>query len=334
MRLALAYILLLVSCGGSGGGADCQGACGDPTPLCQDGTCVAACAPGRERCGVDCVDTDTDRENCGRCGHACAPGAACAGGLCEGECAGMVCGGVCVDTMLDPEHCGSCTGVCDGAAPLCVAGACAATCGALAECDGACADTERDPRRCGSCDNDCGPDGTCDGGQCICGGTTTDCGSYCADTRADPKNCGGCNRKCDGDQMCQGSECVCRPGLVIYGSECIDPASDPRACGPGAVACADPTRACQGGACVASCTGGLTECDEACVDMDADPLHCGECGKRCEVDKVCAGGECRDFEVALGCTACPCAACAGDEDLCCSYPGTTMPICVEANACF
>jgi len=79
---------------------------------------------------------------------------------------------------------------------------------------------------------------------------------------------------------------------------------------------------------------GCTECDEACVDMDADPLHCGECGKRCEVDKVCAGGECRDFEVALGCTACPCAACAGDEDLCCSYPGTTMPICVEANACF
>jgi hypothetical protein len=41
------------------------------------------CAAGYAQCGLHCVRLDSDRENCGGCGHACGPGSACTGGACH-----------------------------------------------------------------------------------------------------------------------------------------------------------------------------------------------------------------------------------------------------------
>lgn len=54
--------------GGAGGGIDCG-------PLTS--------------CGADCVDTDSDPDHCGACGHACQTGL-CGGGQCQGAFAGHV----------------------------------------------------------------------------------------------------------------------------------------------------------------------------------------------------------------------------------------------------
>ncbi len=40
------------------------------------------CADGLEPCPTGCANLDTDDANCGACGLACTPPAACAGGLC------------------------------------------------------------------------------------------------------------------------------------------------------------------------------------------------------------------------------------------------------------
>ena len=86
---------------------------------------------------------------------------------------------------------------------------------------------------------------------------------------------------------------------------------------------------CAGGVCVADC-GGLDRCGDACVDFDTDPLNCGGCGDNCSRDQICVAGNCRDFGPALGCTMCPCAACTGDTDQCCTHPTrATDLICAE-----
>jgi len=48
----------------------------------------------------------------------------------------------------------------------------------------------------------------------------------------------------------------------------------------------------------APCTGAFVRCDNACVDLDVEPLHCGGCGRVCEVEVgsnqegACVGGLC------------------------------------------
>ncbi|MBX3273433.1 MAG: hypothetical protein KF729_24430 [Sandaracinaceae bacterium] len=38
---------------------------------------------GQTRCGDACVNTITDRMNCGGCGNVCAEGQSCLGGMCR-----------------------------------------------------------------------------------------------------------------------------------------------------------------------------------------------------------------------------------------------------------
>jgi hypothetical protein len=97
------------NCGACGNlcqnGADCKnGVCESPCPLCQvneNGTCVPTpcgrceacsmttgqCAPrcslGQTCCGGDtCIDTQSDPNNCGACGHVCPNSGTCQDGAC------------------------------------------------------------------------------------------------------------------------------------------------------------------------------------------------------------------------------------------------------------
>ena len=61
------------------------------------------------------------------------------------------------------------------------------------------------------------------------------------------------------------------------------------------------------------CGAGMSLCGELCVDLQVAAEHCGTCGKVCEGDELCLGGECREVLV-LDCTSCPCAdQCPGSE---------------------
>ncbi|KYF68777.1 MXAN_6577-like cysteine-rich protein [Sorangium cellulosum] len=102
--------------GGGGPGGD-DGAGGDPS-ACDETRHVKVCDGA-------CVDTRTDPDHCGKCGEACDPGRACAGGRCQPMCReGFTeCADACVDLDADPQHCGRCDHACDPGQP-CEAGSC------------------------------------------------------------------------------------------------------------------------------------------------------------------------------------------------------------------
>lgn len=153
----------------------------------------------------------------------------------------------------------------------------------------------------------------------------------CTDVSVDPKRCGSCSNECSQAEWCESSMCKCRPGLTGSQGNCVDPLANPGSCGGGA-ACMGATPACEDGTCVAACSSGRTNCSDGCFDTDASPLHCGSCAKKCSTDELCVGGECLGYQVAVGCSACPCTACSGDFDKCCGYPGTAVAICVNHDA--
>jgi hypothetical protein len=61
-----------------------------------------------------------------------------------------------------------------------------------------------------------------------------------------------------------------------------------------------------------------------------DPLNCGGCGQACNVDEVCAQGNCQHYFQSPSCNSCPCAAC-GVGTSCCTYASETL--CVAGNSC-
>ncbi|HEX4336813.1 MAG TPA: hypothetical protein VH062_12930 [Polyangiaceae bacterium] len=69
----------------------CDNACPPDAPLCSNGRdgyfCTPLCNPPLVACGTQCVNLDSDENNCGRCGRRCASGI-CQGGQCVGATAG------------------------------------------------------------------------------------------------------------------------------------------------------------------------------------------------------------------------------------------------------
>jgi len=111
---------------------------------CTSGRCVTsmtgcgggpACDPGRQCCGVFCVDVSGDPANCGACGRACAapPGTsvACRAGSCVvgsclpgfADCNGQAADGCEVNTGSDALNCGRCGAAC-AAGATCTDGVC------------------------------------------------------------------------------------------------------------------------------------------------------------------------------------------------------------------
>lgn len=118
--------------GGDGAqGGEVDGASGDaamPQPvLCSgDGSpadCI--CDLGQLKCGNVCVDSATDRENCGGCANVCAPEEYCAAGICAPLCEPplSLCTSICVNLLENNSYCGSCDNAC-GVGAACIEGEC------------------------------------------------------------------------------------------------------------------------------------------------------------------------------------------------------------------
>ncbi|MBI4702892.1 MAG: hypothetical protein HY744_17380 [Deltaproteobacteria bacterium] len=92
--LGLAALFLAAGCGGSAmvdsaggrgpGGAGGQGGSGAAAGAAPCGSCAA----GRTCCDGECVDTQTDAENCGGCAVNCGPNEICSVGQCVLQCLG------------------------------------------------------------------------------------------------------------------------------------------------------------------------------------------------------------------------------------------------------
>lgn len=213
------------------------------------------------------------------------------------------------------------------------------------ECDDRCVDLQTDPEHCGQCDRSCGALEECREGACECLAGTDRCGgSLCLDLERDPFHCGTCEETCEGAEACLGGECLCRPGLTRCSVGCVDTSFSAEHCGTCEHACSsDPAGDyCFDGACtMVACeerspsAEGCGPLEQDCVppaELASNPIHCGECDEVCDAAEVCTQGECRAFFAPVDCTACPCPYCG--SNLCCAYPGTTLPVCVVgASVC-
>lgn len=185
--------------------------CREPGVLCAkdahccSGTCVddhCACPDAEQTvCGRTCVDLQTDAQNCGRCGQACASTEICQGGHClvgASACAGLPDGTPCGASGAGLRCChGTCPSpTCLSANSCCADGpTCLAQCCTQAGASGPqCASTY-------SCAVNvfggmCGSDADCANGECICGTCCGNAGSECQ------VNTHCCSGKCQGGVVC------------------------------------------------------------------------------------------------------------------------------------
>ncbi len=174
MRLSIVVMVLAVLAGCSGGGDTCNGV-------------------GERECNGVCVDTNTDKQNCGGCGNTCGGTATCEAGRCV--CSGGLdyCNGACVNYQTDRQNCGGCQAPCQGG-QQCQAGKCVTayeeTCdGVDNDLDGQTDEDANGQPLKRACDNLCGP-----------GTETCQSGKYQNCTAPAPKD-ETCNEKdddCDG----------------------------------------------------------------------------------------------------------------------------------------
>ncbi len=308
------------SCGAS---SDCCGGnCVSIDTTSHCGSCNPCPAGDNACCSESCTNTNSDPNNCGACGHACASGQ-CSGGVCECDIGGSVytngthdpgnwclycnisssqtswtdiandtscgagsdcCAGSCI-SVTTTSNCGSCGNACGGAEPAC--------------CSETCRDLSNDPNNCGSCGHACPSGAACVGGACECdiGGTTyangaTNGGNVCqvCDVSANPTGwtlLNGATAGCSGASACCAGQCGCAPGTAKGCGNC------------GTETC---TNSCQWGSCVGQgpCSPGTAE-------------SCGNCGTA-TCTSACQWGSCNGQGVCspgagMGCGNCGVATC-------------------------
>ncbi|WP_437279540.1 MXAN_6577-like cysteine-rich protein [Sorangium sp. So ce375] len=105
------------------------------------------------------------------------------------------------------------------------------------------------------------------------------CGDECVELEANPAHCGACGEACEEGQLCVEGRCGEGGGGEGGAGSGI---------GEGV-----------GGE--EECREGQTDCSGKCVNLETDPGNCGDCGVKCPMGHVCAGGAC---------------ACAGDLTEC------------------
>ena len=285
---------------------------GGQTKCTYPGPTPAPADSGAESGYSVCVDTQTNRFNCGACGTYCPSGKTCMAGACvaitcpSGQ---TLCGDECVNLQIDGQHCGACDQRCDPESrQICRQGACGCATGQSACPAGEgfviCRSTQTDRYNCGSCGNDCPSGQTCAAGACVpitCTGGQILCGDACTSLQTDPSNCGACDKYCNREarEICAQGTCVCQSGFTrcTYGegySVCRDTRNDRYNCGGCGTVC-PAGQTCAAGACVPlTCDSGLTACGDDCTDLNKDPSHCGGCGQSCdgEAREQCNQGVC------------------------------------------
>ena len=289
----------------------CGNICTNANPninmVCVNSTCVIdICPAGQADCdgdGQTCeINTQTDINNCGSCGHACSyPNgiAACVSGVCQmtgcvapfGDCDKNPANGCEVNLNTSPGHCGSCNAACkstNGQNPSCDSGLCTLTCdngwdncngpqpGNDPKNDGCEVNIGANPQQCGACNKPCstanGTNPTCASGKCSL-------------------TCNGGYADCDGPAS----------GAQSNGCE-ISIATDPAHCGACLTVCNNNngTPGCAGGNCTISCNPGYTDCNtspsDGCeINTGGDVANCGACGKVCSTlhgSASCNSGTC------------------------------------------
>lgn len=158
----------------------CNGYCSHPSytqGTCTQGVCGWICLAGH----VDCdgapangceVYVNSDRNNCGTCGHVCADDETCSSGICTPCPAGTApCApyNSCVDILASSANCGACGAACQGSFAhghaACASGTCTLACDAgHLDCDGNSLDgceVVSNEANCGACGVACAPGEFC-----------------------------------------------------------------------------------------------------------------------------------------------------------------------------
>lgn len=259
------------------------------------------CTGGLTDCDGRCVDTHSDRANCGECEQACGSTQYCETGSCV-ECGAprKLCQGSCVGVTSDADNCGECGNRCDTAAGLtCMAGSCVCAPGLL-RCKGQCVNTLTDKGNCGGCGQACASDTVCVAGTCKpateCKAPETICDQACVDLTKDGDNCSACGKRCDAAKgfACASGSCGCFAGATECQGICVNNSTNPHHCGACGQSC-QANEACVAGACkpTDACPPPKQVCAGACVDLNESDDHCGACNIHCSPPlTVCYQGEC------------------------------------------
>ncbi|MBN2196302.1 MAG: hypothetical protein JW751_26045 [Polyangiaceae bacterium] len=279
---------------------DCGQACEieNATPACVDGDCaIGECDEGYSDCDEEVAngcesDPQSDPDNCGECGAACARSQACLAGACGQppcgsgyeDCNGLASDGCETNTQVSEAHCGVCHHPCSTVhgEPECRSGSCSIVC----------------DDNWGNCDDD----------------ATNGCETTLNTTEA---HCGACGQACTnphGETSCEAGRCVpqCAPhyascdGNSTNGCE-TNLETDPTHCGECGEPCALPHAApsCEDGRCgVAECLEGWLDCNgdpvDGCeVDPNTNASHCGDCNQPCS--EVNGAPTCNDGTCAISC---------------------------------
>lgn len=229
------------------------GGCGDDNALVG-----GACAVPFTECSLQCVDLETDPNNCGRCGNVCQPGEPCVSGTCNGTRDGTIGDGAHDGTTdaLDDR------GLEDGGREDALG---------LDGGDGSNGDGGREDALGGD-----GGDGALgDGGK-------EDALSSDAGDAGDGANRDGASS--EGGDAGDG------------GSICVPPFDTNQQCGDCFTRCAFPNDTCKpadgGFACQPFCDPGFTNCGGVCFDLQNDGQHCGTCTNVCP-SLLCRNALCR-----------------------------------------
>jgi hypothetical protein len=214
-------------------------------------------------CAGQCVDVQSDPNNCGTCVNACPKSQPyCVGGACR-VCpdSQQLCGGACVDPTSDRANCGACGATCT-ATQACVNSQCHDCPSGQQLCGNLCVDLTSDANNCGLCGTKCGRSQ----GHWAC------CRGACTSLDISDQDCGACGHVCpsSASQCCGGSCC-------FGGSCCVGTNTD----GTNYYNCCGLSSANQTVACCL-CPGlGMCVPGHYCPDMVCSPLGTSACPDSC-----------------------------------------------------